>query len=675
MSTVEKGKPTPVARYEAVVEDHLARARSRIRLLDTTAALLGFLIGTFAYALGMALLDSWLKLPSLARQAAFAVYSLLALVYLGLFLVRLLGRRINPYYAARQVEQALPGAKNSLVNWLDLRHEKLPSAIRGAVSHRAARDIARADLDQVISVRRTAWLGAIVGALFLALVVLFLRSGPFQFVSLIKHAFTPFVETPIATRTVIHLVQPEGGDVTVPVGQAVSFTAQVEGKIPDPRNADALKVLYRYRQDEPYQEQPLERGDGSQWTAMVPAFQVHNGFWYKITGGAAETPEYRVQVRSIPLLTSFDVTYHFRPYLYMADQTTQDPNLEGLRGTAVTLLAHTNRRVKEGHLQIADDKRDFAAERVPEDPQALRFHLVLEKNATYRIWFTAEEGDHNNDPMPYTIKVLADSPPRVTLTQPGQDIHLPANGILRLRGAANDDFGITRLVLQKKLNGQEALPPQPYQNKKSLQQADGSYPQHLDYMDFVDLSKVTTRTGEPLHKGMVLEYWLEAADNCDFPEPNVAQSAVFKVLLDDPQDARQQAQERHQAEEEEKQQQQNQDQGSGQSPQQDHAQGRNQPQPGQEGNHQAQQGADNHPQGGGQSSQAKPQEGSNQGKDNNDLDKKLQQVEQALKNQDQKNNSGKGQSQDTKGENQGTEKNQQTQEGTQSKNEGSQAPS
>src|SRR5207302_10930295 len=132
-----------------------------------------------------------------------------------------------------------------------------------------------------------------------------------------------------------------------------------------------------------------------QWVTGIRAGEVHNGFWYKVTGGDAETPEYHVQVRSSPLLTRFDVTYHYRPYLRWRDQTTHDQNLQGPRGTEVTIVAHTNRAVKDGQLVIAG-QNPMHAELLPSDPNAMRFRLPpLDKDGTYRIWFTSIEGDRN----------------------------------------------------------------------------------------------------------------------------------------------------------------------------------------------------------------------------------------------------------------------------------------
>jgi hypothetical protein len=556
MSTTSRAKPVAAQKYEAFVDGQVTRAQRRIRLLDVAASGLGLVMATLAYALVMAVLDRWLHLSVTVRQVAFIVYLAAAAAYIAFRVIQPLSRRINPYYAALQVEHVLPGAKNSVINWLDLRDRDLPAAIRGAVTHRAARDLARADLDQAISARRAGWLGGFVAGLFLALLVLFFQ-GPPQFFSLMGRAFAPFVDSPLATRTRLTIVQPEGGDVTVPVGHGVTFVVEVDGRVPDSHKPDALRFLFHYQPAEPCQERQLEQGDSNRlWTVTLPAYDVHNGFVYKFAGGDAETPEHQVRVRSTPLLTDFQATYHFRPYLNRADATTRDPNLEGLRGTEVTLLAHANRAVQSGRMDVDGDS-PIVAERVAGDPRGLRFRLVLDKDGSYRIWFTSTEGERNTEPMPYAIHVLPDRPPVVELTKPGEDVSLPANGVLRLEGSATDDFGVTGLTLRMMV---DTLQARPYRKGKSFKLEGGGYPLRIDYKDFVELDKVRLRDGQSLQPGMVIKYWLEATDNCDYPSPNVSKTRQYEVRITEPQDVGNQQQVRQQAGKEQRQHEERQDQ-------------------------------------------------------------------------------------------------------------------
>src|ERR1700722_13135742 len=173
-----QSKAAPTAKYEAFVLAQLARTGQRIRALDLTAALLVFAAGTLAYAVAVVLLDRWLDLAPVVRQTACVVYLLTSAVYLTVFVVLPLSRRINPYFAARQLERTLPGAKNSVVNWLDLHDEDLPSAIRGAVGQRAARDLGRADLEKAVNARRTYIAASVAAFCALAFLIAFFVFGP-----------------------------------------------------------------------------------------------------------------------------------------------------------------------------------------------------------------------------------------------------------------------------------------------------------------------------------------------------------------------------------------------------------------------------------------------------------------------------------------------------------------
>lgn len=544
MATVkEPARSTAPSKNEAFVEQQLQRARTRIRLLDSTSALLGLCVGTLVFCLGMMLLDRWLELPSLVRQWAFLGYLLVSMLYLGVALVWPLCKNVNPYYAALRVEQTVPGAKNSIVNWLDLHAEKLPGAIRSAVGARAAKDLTHADLDRAISGRRVFTLGGAAVALCIGFVVALAILGPSTFFSLFARAVQPFTETTQATRTRLTLLQPSGGDTTVPVNASILFAVRVDGRVPDANKPDAVRLLLRYNQNDPvYHERPMERGDGDrEWVYRVHGFDLQNGFWYKIAGGDDETKEFRVQVRSSPLITGWELKYRYRPYLVKPNEVTDKPDIEAIRGTEVTVRARTNRTVKDGWLQIDDDTKPKPLPAFV-DGDTVQFKFIVERDGNYRVRFTSAEDEASGDSLRYTIKALPDLAPEVRLTEPGKDITLPANGVLSVAGSATDDHGLAKLTLRMKIKGGNELYPKVYREEEGtvLRLEDGSYQRSVDaYKEVVELDKLRDAQGRalPLLKaGAVLEYWLEAVDACDYPPPgpNVGVSKTFKVTIADP---------------------------------------------------------------------------------------------------------------------------------------------
>jgi hypothetical protein len=558
---VRPARSAPTGKYDAFIQAQLDRAEKRIRLLDLTAALLGLLAGTLGFAVLMVLLDRQFVLSAGTRQFALAAYALAAAVYLAVAVVRPLRWRVNPYYAARQLEQLLPNAKNSVVNWVDLHEQKLPSVLRGAVGQRAAKDLARADVERAISGRRTTSAGVGAAAFGVLLAALFFVLGPRPFVSLLGRAFVPLSGAPApATSTWVEVLRPQGGHATIPVGSPCTVVAEVGGKVPEANDPRAPRLLYRQEPDEPWRERFLQRDDSRrEWSVTLSPVEVGNGFWYKVAAGDAESPEYRVAVRAAPLITAFLVTYNYRAYTARAPRVSADRNLSALRGTEADVLLSSNRPVREGKLEIeVTDGTNLTvrSDPVPGDPHALRFRFPLDQTGKYRARFTSAEGETYVDPLRYDLIARPDGKPYVKLTEPGKNVELPANGLLQLKGEAHDDVGVAALTLRLQVVGGARLRPQPYRSPARLRLAGGGHPTRVEYQDFVDLAQVKDESARPapLKVGSEVEYWLEASDACDYPRPNVAESSPrYRVkILPPSKDKKQGEKERRQAEQKKK---------------------------------------------------------------------------------------------------------------------------
>jgi hypothetical protein len=699
-------KAATASKNEAFVDTQIERTRRRIRGLDIAFSGLVLAIVTLAYALGMALLDRALELPAGLRLVGFGCFAVFVAAFVTFKLILPFYRPVNPLFAARELERTLPGAKNSVINWLDLRDRNLPAPILGAVGKRAAADVAKADLERAVSARSVTWVGGVAVVLVLAMLVL-LINGPGRFWSLMGRAFFPFFHSTIAAETQLTIVKPQPADTTVAVSQPVTITVHAEGRPLSPsrlRGSITLAVKedeagdvagyvnppgdfdprapmlhLRYSEKGSWALFPMEQDGDGDWTVTVPDNRVLNGFYYRVTGGDAQTPIHHIRVEATALVRQIEVTYHYPAFLRVGDRTSDQPNLEGVRGTEVELIVRTNRPVKEGGLEmeLAGEKKSLKGELLADDPEAFRCKLTMALSGSYRVQFASKTGESYTGPIPYTIDVvpvsevtytyrpylgwkpqtfqvahlpsptalrgtevaiqyfasrpvksgrlemqfgaekkivegkadagrpevlrfafvldqdgkyglaytsqagetirdprsypihvLADNPPHVELTKPGKDIELPANDILKLEGSATDDFGLKSLILRMRVvehvPGDAArltpLDPKPYRDGKSLKTGAGSYPTLLEYKDFVELEKVTRdKKRFELKPDMVLEYWLEATDNCDYPKKNengqVAESKHYKVtiLKPRPKDEQKKQEEKQQAKNEQKQ--------------------------------------------------------------------------------------------------------------------------
>jgi uncharacterized low-complexity protein len=537
MATVQQSSK-PASRFEGFVRQEISRAVRRVRFLDVARAALGLFIGVLAYGLAMMLLDKWLVLSQSVRQVSLFAFLGGVGLYSWFVLLRPIRRAINPYYAAIQVEQMIPDAKNSLVNWLDLHEGNLPPSVTDAIGRRAAEDLQEADLEQAIHSKSLIWLAGVTIGMLFGVVALFIMLRSDQFGSLVDRTFSPFSNQGIVKQTRISIVDPPEGNATVSVNRSkLTITVQVDGRVPQEGKPDSIRLMMRYNPEDPnYTERSLARStsDPTQWSITLQPNDVQNGFWYQVAGGDDQTPEYHVAVRSSPMVTQFNVTREYRAYMRFEPRHTQDPNIEDWRGTTITLDAFTNRHVKEGWLHLTVDgprgpqTNSIPATLLPNQPETMRFKFILDQDAKYTISFVADNGETSNNPLPYTIKVLQDMKPTVVFTKPEQlklaepesDLMIAADGMLQLEGLATDDFGIRKMTLRMKLDGQE-LKAQPYLAPKAFELDTGGLMRSVEYKDNVDFTKLATSSGIAIkpETGQKFEYWLEAEDACDYPPP------------------------------------------------------------------------------------------------------------------------------------------------------------
>jgi hypothetical protein len=535
------------SKSEAYLHRRFAELCTRIQRVDLLTHLLALALTILGYAFFIGLFD-WFAGNSTATSV-LATRWISFSAFLGLFgfllvrTVRCWFRRVNPYYVAHQIEQTLPDAKNILINWLDLRDEEIPSAFQRNFSTRAAEQLQQSNAEQTVRKRKNWIMLGALGLPTLGLLTLLIL-GPSAFASSMLRAFVPFYTPQPIARTHITLVQPEGGDAEVSPMQAITFAAKIDGRVPAGDCPDAPKLSYRYQANDDYLSQPLELDGAGTWTAQLHPAQLRTGFSYKISAADAETPEHQVRVRARAHIKKFEITYHHQAYRKLPKTTTSifpnqretRPIIRGPRGSEVELIVRASRPVQKMGVEIvtANATKEVRLRKLSDDAFACRW--FLDQPGQFRVAFTSTDGEENTDRDWYYIEVPADDVPRVVLTQPGKDVQLPENGTLDLVGEASSNVGLKSLTLHfRVVAGPEKLAPRVFRPDISFKFDDGAYPGEVQYMDVVALDELKNDRGVIIRPapGSVIEYWLEAVDCTDFPNPagNVGKSPVYKVTL------------------------------------------------------------------------------------------------------------------------------------------------
>ena len=418
---------------------------------------------------------------------------------------------------------------------------------------KAAQAVGEADVNRAVDHRSLIVAGGILLVFLLTLVVLFFVFRPSQFTSLLQRAICPFSSDPIAKRTQINLLKPEPAEPTITTGQTISVAVHIAGKVPARNGPERVRVLLRHNLADPnFEEIAMEEGETSRdWQVKVPDYLVQNGFWYRVAAGDNETPEYRVTVRTLPIFERYEVSYEYPAYTRKRPDKATSPGLRAYRGTKITLIAKTNREVKEGVLKFAAANLEPVAGRlVAGRPDSLEFRFTATEASPYKLNMTPVGNDKNTESPTFALTIDSDLAPLVQITRPEDaETTAPANGQLAVDGTIGDDFGIDKVRLRLRCDNRE-LAPVPYMGGKSfLRPTDNTWPTDLTFkmsadlanLKFADGTKFEPRFGS--EKPPIIEYWVEAIDNCTESKPvpdwenqvgNVGRSNVKRLRLTPP---------------------------------------------------------------------------------------------------------------------------------------------
>ena len=575
-------------KLKVALDSEIQKAQERIRTIDVATSVLSLAVGALSYLFVIILLDSWVRLPDLVRQITFGIITLAGLAYLYWAVVKPLLLKVNPYFAAKLLENSTPESKNSLINWLDLKEQPLNPIIRDAVEKRAASELQSADVETAIPSKIPLRLGFLTAALFLGLIV-FALLVPDQFASFFRRALLPFQPTIVPTHTRLELIQPVADPVQVDPEHAPALDIEVAPGEPVPfavliHGAQPKRVILEYQPtltEKPVQREmqaPRDEQRTSPWTLTFPSDAIpSDGLWFRIKANDGQTRQYRLVVssRKPPSVSSVEAELTYPAYVNRSPTRQAFAPLRAMIGTKAMLWIQADQPVQDGNILIMvrnpedqrlQQHRRIALKPLPnQDERSSARMLMLEEpitltkemqpGAMYRIALTNMDGKVGSSPE-YPIEVEPDGIPRAeilsvhdqifALGQPLPQIELAVNDVVTVRGEVQDDVAVDSARLKLKLqNGPELGLWGSNVSSSQLQEANG-YPLPPAPVQFtLDLTKVSdllppaNGAGEPpaqfmqLKPDQILELWIEACDRAE-PESNVGKSKVLLIKLKPP---------------------------------------------------------------------------------------------------------------------------------------------
>ena len=420
---------------------------------------------------------------------------------------------------ARRIGDAFPGVRDRLLNALQLSRERTsPAGVRLSSPELldAALDDLRADvvpLDFLSVVshedsRRAArLLGVMTGVL-----VLFFLAAPSAFMGSFYRLSHPgdLFAAPLPFRIMV-----EPGSREVIKGEDVQISARVEGTAPN-------QIILSEKPEGQTTEEEHILSRPSDGVFRFAFTSLKTSLHYAVHSGEVRSEEYALTVIDRPLVRLLAVTLLPPAYTALPAQRLEDNvgDVTALKGTRCTLKVTSNKNLASARA-VFNDSATTALEVHGADASGT---IVLIQDRTYHIALADHDGVTNADPIEYTLKVLPDAFPAVSILSPGMNLDVTDKSAVPLLIRLVDDYGFSRLQLAYKLI------------QSRYEQPAGEFTKVLIPLPPGTRSEATVPYTWPLASlhlvpEDVVSYYVEVYDNDNVSGPKSAMSEIFTLRL------------------------------------------------------------------------------------------------------------------------------------------------
>ena len=422
------------------------------------------------------------------------------------FLYGPLRARADDVRIAQYIEERYPQLEDRLVTAVEYGgRTAVPSGMLDLLIKDALEKTSRVDLSVFVNRRRLLSFGALGGAALLALFAL-LNWGPPFFPYGFSHLYVPWTEASLGSSMTIKVLP---GDVEVARGADQQIRAQLVGfDSPDVRLYVQPEGANKW---DSLSMEPDPRGSAFQYLLI----DLRNSLRYYVESSGVRSPVYSARVLDLARVEAIELTYRFPAYTGLVSQVVRDEgDISALKGTRMGMRIHLSRPAPSARL-VFDDHT--AIDLAKSGGQDFTGEFTLARSGTYVVQITEPRGgDHPGSPE-YSIEVLEDEAPRVTMTRPMRDVRATNVEEVFSEVKAEDDIGMGKVQLRYSVNGGPETSVNLYGGRPAQASVTGSHTFFLEEFD--------------LQPGDVISYYGRAWDNNNVTGPGVSSSDIYFIQV------------------------------------------------------------------------------------------------------------------------------------------------
>jgi hypothetical protein len=536
------------------LDRQIDETRRFIRQIDFSLSFFSLLTVLLAVLFTAILADHWLFTDGLSmflRLGVFFVLVLIIVFYVYRRIVPLLLYPINPVYAASLLEESSPSLKNSIVNWILLRKErleqeernnnnnKLSERIFDGVTQTAMSSVKVISSERAVDLRNVTRWGIALTLCFLFFVI-YATFSPKSPLTSLTRIILPIskIEKPQAVR----FLNIEPGNTVALQGEKLTISAEIVS-----RNNEPVYLFFSTDDGQAVRQaipMSLPEGKTRYEVPFPPGKQgFASGVDYWIAQNNSRSGTFRINVRPTAAVEIVSLKYRFPHYTGLPEETIENSSdIRAVEGTEVKIgvrstiplqridLVFDNDPHKIVGMKISDEKPTEATATIilKLDPQTNTPTTI--RNFSFRA--TDQEGYESRRSGVFRLEVLPDQPPMVqwadtdTKLKDVAQLDLPLNNSLELPIQAEDrDFGLRYLRFHVESGNKQIRPVELLESP-----ATGATEHKGSIQRKAVFSPITSRLAE----GDTAEIWAEAVDT-KFPDPNNATTRRITVQIVAPQ--------------------------------------------------------------------------------------------------------------------------------------------
>ncbi len=376
------------------------------------------------------------SLPLLAPiYSGFTVVVLL--LCLGVVLAPAL-RLVSRRHTLMNIEQTYPDLHDDLTNALELHPARLQQSnphgisldLVRALHAQTARKIQQYTPKAVIRRHRLqglAWCGILLCTAVLVAVI-----QPALLGEAVRVIVSPLRYLPARD---LHLsIVP----ARVTIAQGTNLEVRARARDQAPRRMEIV-VARPGQRDKRYAMEPEKQG-----TFRYVFLKPPTSFTFQALAGGSASPQGSVNVVPAPAVGKLTLHYLFPDYTGLPERTQEGGgDIQALPGTQVRMTMQANVPLSKATLRFANGSELPLAI----NEQTLQGEILVMEEGAYRIEVEDTHGLKNLQPPWYTVQIVPDLVPTVTILRPEDGMEVDETTVLEVRYDAEDDFGLQDATL------------------------------------------------------------------------------------------------------------------------------------------------------------------------------------------------------------------------------------